>query len=317
MWLDAIALLVLGIFAGMGILRGGLVTAMGLLSLGAAYAAAIATASRFGSDVASWIGLPEFLGLPIAGMAGFTVAYAAMGVVTTTLRRRSDRRRCGQSRSRRDRVAGAVFGATRGALIVLLLSWFAIWVDALRVTGTLEGLPGLEGSAAVAVTESVVESGARMALSDAGAAGQMLARVAARPGTAVSDLQALIEHPRMEALREDRLFWTYVEHGSVEAALNQGSFIGIVQDERLRRRFGSLGLIDEAAIADPRAFREASAEMIQAVGPRIRGLRNDPELRKLMEDPEVLAMVESGNTWALMGHSGFQQLVARVASRGD
>jgi hypothetical protein len=57
--------------------------------------------------------------------------------------------------------------------------------------------------------------------------------------------------------------------------------------------------------------------MLRAVGPRIRGLRNDPELRELMEDPEVLAMVESGNTWALMGHSGFQQLVARVASTGD
>ena len=63
MWLDAIALLVLGIFAGMGMLRGGLATAMGLLSLAVAYAAAIATASRFGPEVARWIGLPEFLGL--------------------------------------------------------------------------------------------------------------------------------------------------------------------------------------------------------------------------------------------------------------
>ena len=53
------------------------------------------------------------------------------------------------------------------------------------------------------------------------------------------------------------------------------------------------------------------------MGPRLRGLRDDPELARLMEDPEVVAMVEAGNTWALMGHSGFQQLVARVASNGD
>ncbi len=317
MWLDAIALLVLGIFAGMGMLRGGLATAMGLLSLAVAYAAAIATASRFGPEVARWIGLPEFLGLPLAGMAGFTVAYAAMGLLTGFLRRRSDRRRRGQPRSARDRLAGALFGTARGALIVLLLSWLAIWVDALRATGTLEGLPEIGDSAAAAVTELVVETGVQAALSDAGAAGHLMARFAARPGPAVTDLEAVLAHPRIEDLREDRLFWTYVEHGSVESALNQGSFVRIVQDEELRRRFGNLGLIDESAAEDPRAFREASAEVLRAVGPRLRGLRDDPELARLMQDPEVVAMVEAGNTWALMGHSGFQQLVARVASNGD
>jgi hypothetical protein len=317
MWLDAIALLVLGGFAGMGVLRGGLVTGMGLVSLGAAYGAGIAAAARFGRPVADWIGLPEYLGLPIAGMAGFTLAYAAMGVVTTLLRRRSERRLRGQPRSPRDRFAGAIFGALRGALVVLLLCWLAIWVDALRATGTLEGLPALEGSKAADLTGSVVEAGVHAALGDAGATGRLMARVAARPGAAVTDLQAVLEHPRIEALREDRLFWSYVEHGAVESALNQGSFVRIVQDEALRRRLGDLGLVDEAAAADPRAFREAAGEVLGAVGPRIRGLRDDPELKKLMEDPEVVAMVEAGNTWALVGHAGFQQLVARVASGDD
>jgi uncharacterized membrane protein required for colicin V production len=317
MWLDGIALLVLGIFAGMGMLRGGLVTAMGLLSLAVAYATAIATASRFGPEVAGRLGLPEFLGLPLAGMAGFLAAYAVMGVLTVFLRRRSDRRRRGQPRSPRDRFAGAIFGATRGALIVLLLSWLAIWVDALRATGTLEGLPEIGDSTAAAVTESVVESGVQAALSDAGAAGPLMARVAARPGAAVTDVQAVLVHPRIEELRGDRLFWAYVEGGSVESALNQNSFARIVQDEELRRRFGNLGLIDESAADDPRAFRAALAEVLRAVGPRLRGLRHDPELARLMEDPEVVALVEAGNTWALMGHSGFQQLVARVASNGD
>jgi membrane protein required for colicin V production len=317
MWLDVIALLVLGIFAGMGMLRGGLVTAMGLLSLAVAYAAAIATASRFGPEVARGIGLPEFLGLPLAGMAGFMVAFAAMGLLTGFLRRRSDRRRRGQSRSARDRFAGAIFGAARGALIVLLLSWLAIWVDALRVTGTLDGLPEIGDSAAAAVTESVVETGVQAALSDAGAAGPLMARVAARPSAAVTDVQAVLAHPRIEDLREDRLFWAYVEGGSVESALNQNSFARIVQDEELRRRFANLGLIEESAADDPRAFREVFAEVLRAVGPRLRGLRDDPELARLMEDPEVVAMVDAGNTWALISHSGFQQLVARVASNGD
>jgi uncharacterized membrane protein required for colicin V production len=317
MWLDGIALLVLGIFAGMGMLRGGLVTAMGLLSLAVAYAAAVATASRFGPEVAQWIRIPEFLGLPLAGMAGFLVAYLAMGLLTGFLRRRSEHRRRGQRRSTRDRFAGAIFGTARGALIVLLLSWLAIWVDALRATGTLEGLPEIGDSTAAAVTESVVETGVQAALSDAGPAGHLMARVAARPGPAVTDVQAVLAHPRIEDLSDDRLFWTYVENGSVESALNQGSYVRIVQDEELRRRFADLGLIDESAADDPRAFREASADVLRAVGPRLRGLRDDPELARLMEDPEVVAMVEAGNTWALVGHSGFQQLVARVASNGD
>ena len=48
------------------------------------------------------------------------------------------------------------------------------------------------------------------------------------------------------------------------------------------------------------------------MGPRIRGLRNDPELRALLQDPEVAAMLQAGDHMALVMHPGFQSVVTRV-----
>jgi membrane protein required for colicin V production len=314
MWLDGLALLVLGLFTLMGALRGGLAAGMNLVSLGAAYAAAVFSAARLGPVLAGAIGVTELLGLAIAGMLAFIAVYLLMGILTAILRRIERMRRRGLLRSTRDRFLGAVFGAARGALIVLLLSWLAIWVDALRVTGTVEGLPALGDSAAAAVTESVVEAGVEAAMSESGAAGQLVARVAARPGPAIEGLQEVLENPRIEALREDRLFWSYVEHGSVDSALNQRSFLGISHDEALRHQLAELGLIDEEAASDAGSFRAAAADVMGEIGPRIHDLREDPELQELMQDPEVVAMAQSGDTLALMSHPGFRRLVTRIAS---
>jgi uncharacterized membrane protein required for colicin V production len=317
MWLDVIAVALLGFFAGMGALRGGLASGMALLSLGVAYASAIVAAPRLGPGLAQQLGAPELLGVPIAGTLAFAVAYLAMGIVSAVLRRIERRRRRGFPRSARDRFVGSVFGAVRGAGIVLLLSWLALWIDALRATGVVEDLPELGSSTAAAMTESVVEAGVSAVLSDAGSGGRLVARMAARPGAALTDLQSAIDNPSIAALRADRLFWTYVEHGSVDAALNRGSFLRISRDAALRQQLADLGLIDEAAAADARVFRAAAADVLREVGPRIRGLKQDPELQELLADPEVVAMVRSGDTMGLVTHSGFRHLVARVASGSD
>ena len=315
MWLDALALLLLGVFAGMGMRRGGLAAGMGLLSIAVSYAAAILCATQFGPTLAGWVNIPEFLGLPIAGVVGFTGGYLLMSLLSRFLERAAERRRRGLPRSARDRFAGGVFGFARGALVVLLLSWLAIWVDVLRQTGALEGIPEIGDSRAASVTESVVEAGVAATLADTGPAGQFAARMAARPGASVSDIQGLLDSPQLQALREDKLFWTYLEAGAIDSALNQVSFVRIIQDEELRERLGALGLVDESAVSDPRAFRKASAELLRSVAPRLRGLRNDPELKQLMENPDIVAMVESGNTVGLLTHSEFRRLVTRVASR--
>jgi len=139
MWLDIVALLLLGLFAGMGAMRGALASGLAVLTLAAAYGAAIWAAPTFGPEVAGLLGVPEWLGMPIAGTAAFLLTFVVMGIVSTMLRRLERRKRL-SSRSPRDRFVGGAFGAVRGALVVLLLSYLALWVDALRITGTVEAI---------------------------------------------------------------------------------------------------------------------------------------------------------------------------------
>ncbi|MBW1684413.1 MAG: CvpA family protein [Deltaproteobacteria bacterium] len=316
MWLDIVALLLLGLFAGMGAMRGALASGLAVLTLAAAYGAAIWAAPTFGPEVAGLLGVPEWLGMPIAGTAAFLLTFVVMGIVSTMLRRLERRKRL-SSRSPRDRFVGGAFGAVRGALVVLLLSYLALWVDALRITGTVEAIPELGPSAAASLTENVVEAGVQAAMSDSGTAGRVVSRMAARPGAAMRDFQEVMEHPAIDELRSDPLFWSYVEHGNVDAALNRSSFLRLSHDGSVRRRLGDLGLIEADAVDDPRLFRAAAAEVFREVGPRIRDLHEDPALRELLEDPEVAAMLQSGNHFALLSHPGFREVVARTLENTD
>jgi hypothetical protein len=139
--------------------------------------------------------------------------------------------------------------------------------------------------------------------------------MAARPATSIAELQTLIDDPHIQAVQRDALFWTYVENGAVDNALNRASFFDIVHDDALRARLAELGLVDATAGSDPIAFRAAAAEALREVGPRLRALRNDPAVRRLVEDPEVAALLRSGETVELLAHPGFRTLVAKVATR--
>ncbi len=316
MWLDIVAILLLAFFIGMGAVRGMVASAMAVISLGVAYAVAIIAAPRLGAMLADRFDTSELFAIPLVGTAAFLVTYIVMGFVSRSLRKRDLRRTRGH-RAPRDRFLGGVFGLVRGGFLVLLLSWLALWVDALRATGVVEGLPAIGSSATAAVTESVVEAGVQAALGDEGPGGRMVARLAARPAAAFTDLQAVMDHPAIADLQRDAMFWSYVEHGSVDAALNRVSFIRITRDAELRHQLGGLGLIDETAVDDTRIFRRAASDVFRQVGPRIRGLREDPELQRLLEDPEVVAMLQSGNSIGLMSHAGFRSVVARVMAEGE
>lgn len=315
MWLNAVALLILAAFATLGAVRGALATGLGLLSLGVAYAAGLLLGPAFADPVASALAIPSPVGVAVAGTAVFAIAYFAMGLFSAIVRRVVRDR--GADRSARDRFLGGAFGLVRGALIAILLCWLAVWVDVLRATGAVEGVPEVGDSAAVRVSSEVIESGLAFAFKEAGPAGRMAARVAARPGVALSEIEAILEDDNVEQLRGDAMFWTYVEQGNVDAARNRMSFRRVVRDDALRRRFADLGLVDEAAADDPRAFESAMVEVFREIGPRIHGIKNDPALQELMQDQEVVAMLQSGDTLALLRHPGFQDLVERVSADSD
>jgi hypothetical protein len=285
-----------------------------VLSLIAAYAAAIAGAVWGGDSLAARLELPALLGPPLLGGALFLAVFAVLGAVGRILVRR-ERDRTDGSRSPGNRLVGGLFGCLRGTVVVLLLGFAVLWLDALRAAGRADLVPAIASSRGAAVTAAVVEAGVASAMSDAGAAGRFTARLAARPADSLGDLQAVLDSSEIAALQGDRLFWTYVETGAVDTALNRASYRAVESDAGLRGRLVRLGLVDAAAAEDPRVFRAAAEATLRELGPRLRGLREDPELQRLMADPEIAALVQRGDTLGLLGHPGFRGFVAQVASR--
>ena len=313
MWLDVLVLAILSWFSWAGVRCGGLVAGLGLLTLVVAYGAAFVAAPILASPVADGLGLPELLGMPVAGSIAFAIAFVAMAIFSKFLCRRAGGAG-DEGRSARDRFLGGAFGAVRGVFVVVLLCYLALWVEALRLSGAVDGIPELGNSAAAAVTSSVVEAGIQSVLSDSGRTGHVVARLAANPGAAVVDLQSVVSNPRVLAVQHDTHFWANVEAGAIGAALNTRSFTRLSEDEELRRQMASVGLIDQESAEAADRFRAAMGDVLREVGPRIRKLRNDPELKRLLDDPEVAAMVENGDTLGLMNHPRFRQLVSRAAS---
>ena len=311
MWLDLLALVLIAAMAAYGAWRGGFRTGMALLALAAGYTAAVLGAGALARPLAPALDLPELLVLPLAGTLLFVAAFAAVGVLGWALRRSG----VGLDEpGPRGRFLGAAFGAVRGALVVLLVAYLALWLDALRATGRELPLPPVADSAVARATGAVVEAGTEAALADAGPAARVAARIAAQPARALSEWQAVVDSPSVQAVREDPVFWSYVEQGHVEVALERGAGLRMLRDQALRERLADLGVVSDAAARDPALFRDDLIAVLREVGPRLRDLRDDPAMQELVQDPEVVAMLQSGDTLALLGHPGFRALVERVAA---
>lgn len=313
MWLDLVALGILAVFAALGAASGALRSGMALLALGVGYVVSILLAPVIGPPVAGALGTSTWLALPLGGTLAFFGGYAVVALLGALLRRLAERNG-GDARTARDRLFGAVFGALRGSLVVLLVCWLALWLDALRESGGAVPVPPVGHSAAAAVTSKVVETGVEAALGPR-PGGRVAARLAARPNVAISQLETVLDSQSIAGLRADPLFWSYVEHDNVDAALARTSFRLVSSDPDLRRDLADLGLVGPEAAGDERAFRADVASVLEQVGPRIRGLRDDPEVHALVEDPQVVAMIQSGDTLGLLRHPGFRHLVERVTSR--
>ena len=315
MLLDLASGMILALFTLMGALRGGLASFASLATLLLSYAAAVWAAGRLGESVSSKRGLPSFLGPVAAGTAAFVATALLAGVVGAVVKREAKSLRGDSRVGTVNRWLGGFFGAVRGGLIVLLLAWLAIWLDAARETGSFAGLeaaPEIDSSATARLTEQVVHAVVSSAMEE-GTTSDVVARFASRPGTSVRSLQALLSDPRIEALQQDRFFWTLVEHGAYQRAMNQRSFREIAHDERLRTRFADLGVISSDAAVDPGRFRSELGPVFRDVGPKLKGLAEDPDLQRLARDPEIASLLESGDTLALIRHPGIQSLAAKVA----
>jgi uncharacterized membrane protein required for colicin V production len=317
MALDLIALAILGFFVLMGALRGGVASGMGLLTLLLSYGGAVWAAQSFGGVTSDRLGISPLLGPALAGTGGFLATAVIVGIFGSLVRRWADSLRGDSRMGVANRWLGGLFGFVRGTLVVVLISWLVIWLDAARQTGAFEGLdavPDIEISSAAKVTQKLVETAVSAAFDGDDTTGDVLARLASRPGPAVVSLQSILADPRIEALQRDGFFWTLIENGAYDRAMNRRSFQQIVRSSELRRKFADVGVVSDEAAQDQKLFQERFGQVLAEVGPRIKGLANDPEIARLADDPEVMSMLESGDTLGLFRHEGIQRLASRVSN---
>ncbi len=312
MWLNAIAALVLAACMAAGAWRGALATGLGIATLVLAYATAALVGPALAPGIGSRLGLAGLAATVTACSALFVVTYAVLGIAARFARRLGPRENVG--RSPRDRFLGASFGALRGLLLALLVVYLAMWLDALRATGTAAVLPEIGDSVAAEVTSGVVQTAIESAVDTSEPTVRFAARFAARPAVAAAEIQALIDDPSFAQLRSDARFWSDVEDGNLDAALQSPSFQSLARDAQLRQKFAALGLVADEAAFDAEVFRQSIAQGLEEIGPRLRGLRSDPAVQELMADPAVVAMIESGDTLGLLAHPKFRALVNRVGA---
>lgn len=316
MLFDLALVALLAVFVAIGAWRGAIASFTSLAGLAIGYVAGFQAALRGGEAAARTLGVAPALGPLVAGTAGFVAALVLVGVAGFFAKRWDAERRGGLPRSGLDRVGGAVFGGLRGAVLAALLAWLGMFAAAAREVapdGPLAALPSAEGSLAAGLTEVAVEQVVEGALGD-DPASRVIARVAARPGERLRAVQTLLDDPRVRAVQEDAFFWTLVENGASERALNRMSFYRIAHDPEMRATFADLGFVSAAAAGDSNAFRDELRVVLDVVGARIKGIKQDPEIQALARDPEILAMLESGNTFGLVAHPRIQALASRLAA---
>jgi uncharacterized membrane protein required for colicin V production len=314
--IDLLALAVLAVFVLIGTRRGTLASFFRLAGPLLAYAAAFWGAPHVGPFIATRLQLPTPLGVAFGGMLLFVLTLLLFGVATPAIRAALGRQRTVEPRSRLDRAGGAALGAVQGAVIVLLLGLLVSFLEALRMAGggtlVAKGGPETDSSRLVALTQSLVEKGATAALGDSGPSSRMTTEFLAHPAETVERFQKVFGNPHIEALQSDRLFWSQVEHGALDRALNRPSFLGVAYDDTLRTDLAGLGIVSEAAKTDSRLFRNSARDVLEEVGPRVRHMKDDPAFQELAKDPEVQAALASGDTLQLLRHPQFRALVNRA-----
>jgi uncharacterized membrane protein required for colicin V production len=312
MWLNAIAALVLVAGIAAGAWSGALATGLRIATLVLAYGLAAVLGPVFAPAFAARLGSGDLIATLASGSVVFAVAYPVLGIAAHFARRLGPRENVG--RSPRDRFLGACFGALRGAVFAMMLVYLAMWFDALRTTGTAQVLPEIGDSVAADLTGGVVEGVLASAVDTTDPAARFVMRFAARPAAAAGDLQGMLGDPSFVRLRSDARFWNDIEDGNVQTALQRSSFAGLAEDAQLRQKAAQLGLVSDDAAHDADAFRKSIAQVLNEIGPRLRGLRRDPSVKELLADPGVVAKLQSGDTIGLLAHPKFRELAARISA---
>jgi uncharacterized membrane protein required for colicin V production len=309
MELDLLCLLVLAVFAALGAIRGTLRSGVRVGCWVFGYIAAVVFAPDVAPLLTRYAGLTSPFSFVAAG-AGILILVWVLGAFVV----RGVERRFGAEGHREgmDGVGGALFGLVQGGLVVLLLGWLTLWLQAAERVGASLPFSPPSASFVAHVSGKVMGKGAELALGAHEPAARMAARFAADPATTVDRVRSLAANPRIVALQRDPTFWRDVNRNALDNALNRPSFLGIAYDDSLRHELAEVGLVDRGAALDPRLFRNDVEDTLEEIAPKVRRLANSHELRAVSEDYAVRAALEAGDTVALLQNPRVQELIGRV-----
>jgi len=318
MVLDLVFFGILALFFGLGLWRGAIASVSGLVCLALGYVGAVVAATQAGGQAARLLDTPPLLGPAAAGTIGFAVVYLIASAGGAVVHAWDKSRTEHTGRGPIDRGLGAFFGVLRGGLVVVLLSVLMTWLDAardLKAVAGLDALPQTETSTVSSAAGALVQRAVTSAVGgdDAGDAGRVAGRLAGNPAAFLTGVQGILDDPGFSAVVDDRFFWTLVANGAGDRAINQQAFYNMSKDPEMRRRFAALGLVPESAVADAQEFRREFAVVLDDVGKRVEGLKDDPELLALAEDPEIQALLQAGDSLALLQHPKILRLASRLA----
>ena len=283
MLIDIVAFAILSLFVLLGALRGGVAGLMGVVTLLLSYVTGIWAAHSLGGSVAQALDVSQLVGPAITGVAVFLATATSLGLVGKHLRRWAGGLRGDSRMGIVNRWLGGFFGLIRGGMVVILVSWLAIWLDA---------VPGIRDSTTARVTERVVEKAVRAAMGRDDTRVDVVAQLLSKPGTAVESLQGILSDPRIEALRRDPSFWSLVESGAYARAMDRPAFREIAGSPELRKRFVSVGVVPPEAARDASAFRQHFERVLSEEGPKLRGVVSVPGVLAPAADSEAVSHLE-------------------------
>jgi len=315
MWYDLIALAILVIFITWGASRGTLWSALRLGVMLGAYAAGIFGAHLFAPFVTERFPELELLALPLGGSIAFLLALCVLGIAAAVISKRADLNRAQESRTKSDHLGGALIGAMRGGLIVLLVGILGNYLEQAQHAGLVSELPSLEHSFIAMGSGTLAERSIEQVLDKKDPASKLTAQLAIHPAETAEKIQSVMENPRVVRLREDSTFWSRARSGDIRGAMNQLAFRRLAYDDQFRNQLAELKLIDAQTAEDPELFKKQIAETYTQLAPRIEHLKTDPAVQKLMHDEEILELARNGSITALLTHPDFIRAVQAVMSQ--
>jgi uncharacterized membrane protein required for colicin V production len=316
MELDLLCLLVLAVFAALGAIRGTLRSGVRVGCWVFGYIGAVVFAPDVAPLLTRYAGLTSPFSFIAAGV-GILILIWVLGAFVV----RGVEKRFGAEGHREgmDGVGGALFGLVQGGLVVLLLGWLTLWLQAAERVGASLPFSPPSASFVAHVSGKVMGKGAELALGADEPAARVATRFAADPASTVDRVRSLAENPRIVALQRDPAFWSDVNRNALDNArnaldnaLNRPSFLGIAYDDSLRHELAEVGLVGRGAALDARLFRNDVEDTLEEIAPKVRRLANSHELRAVSEDYAVRAALEAGDTVALLQNPRVQELIGRV-----